>query len=131
MTPHLRSLTVVVSLACAAAALAIAPAASASSCGIKSFDDGTTGPVLCKDGTANAAVKAKLKQANPAIMALGAKTSMARVKKAVCTDIARSKATYPMVDAALAWQTAALGWPKSYEMWFTNSIVSGSGSPGC
>ncbi len=131
MTLRLRSLTVVVSLACAAAALAVAPAASASSCGSKTYADGTAGPVLCKDGTANVAVKAKLKQADPAIMALGPKASMAQIKKAVCTDIARSKATYPMVDAALAWQTAALGWPKSHEMWFTTAISTGSGSPGC
>jgi hypothetical protein len=128
MTSRLALFTTLVAMISVSTLVAIAPSASAATCGMKAAADGTVGPITCKGGGPNAAVRSALAKESPKVMALGKGATLAQVKTAVCADITKSHATNPMVSGALAWQTANYRWSTTYKTWFTKTIVEG---PGC
>ena len=127
MTLRTRVVSVLVAFASVSVMVAVAPTASAASCGIKTAADGSVGPITCKGGSANMAVRNKLRKQSPSVMALGKKASLTQVKAAVCADITKAKADNPTVSEAMQWQTAYYDWAKSYTSWFTKTIVEGAG----
>ena len=130
MTPRTRLVSFVSFVIAASsmfAVVAVAPSASAASCGVKTAAYGSVGPITCKGGAANMAVRSRLQKESPRVMALGKKVSLTQVKTAVCADITKAQADTPTVNGAMQWQTAYYGWAKSYTSWFTKTIVEGAG----
>jgi len=130
MTLRIRVVSALVTVASVSVLVAVAPAASAASCGITTAADGSVGPITCKGGSANMAVRNKLRKQSPRVMALGKKASLTQVKTAVCGDMTRAKAGNATVNGAVQWQTAYYGWATSYTSWFTKTIVEGAGCAG-
>jgi len=128
MTSRIARVTTLVSAISVVALVAVAPSASAVTCGVKTAADGTVGPITCKGGKPNAAVRSALAKESPKVMALGKGATLAQIKTAVCADLTKSHATNPMVSGALAWQTANYRWSTTFNAWFTKTIVEG---PGC
>ena len=102
MTPRTRLVSFVSFVIAASsmfAVVAVAPSASAASCGVKTAADGSVGPITCKGGAANMAVRSRLQKESPRVMALGKKVSLTQVKTAVCADITKAQADTPTVNA--------------------------------
>ena len=126
MTSRIAVLAALVAAISVSTLVAIAPSAAAASCGRQTAADGTVGPITCKGGMPNTAVRAALAKESPKVMALGKRATLAHVKTAVCFDLTKSHATNPMVNGALEWQTANYRWSKSYKTWLTKAIENGT-----
>jgi hypothetical protein len=109
---------------------AVAPA-SAATCPLQKTGDGTTYPVVCKNGKVNDKAEPKLAKSMPQIMALGKNATLPQVKKAVCAVFSDSDVTNPMIESALYFQTTKFGWSKKFANWFNDSIMMGSGKKVC
>ncbi len=93
-------------------ATVVAAPAQATTCGFVTYQDGTFGPVVCKDGNPNTRVKAKLTKATPDIMALASDSTRKQIQAAVCAD-EKSGATGTMLYDAVEYQTARYDWRRS------------------
>jgi hypothetical protein len=123
------SLIAIASLALAGVATT-APA-SAASCALQKTGDGTTYPVVCKNGKVNDKAEPKLAKTMPQLMALGKNATLPQVKKAVCAVFSDPDVTNPMIESALYFQTTKYGWSKKFANWFNDSIMMGSGKKIC
>jgi len=108
----------------------VAPA-SAASCPLQKQADGTTYPVICPNGKFNAKAAPQLAKAMPELMALHRNATFTQVKDAVCTSMNELKATNPMIESALVYQTARWGWAKKYAAWFTDGVTQGNSKNFC
>jgi hypothetical protein len=111
--------------------IATAAPASATTCPLQKTGDGTTYPVVCKNGKVNDKAEPKLAKTMPEIMALGKSATLPQVKKAVCAVFSDSDVTNPMIQSALYFQTTKYGWPKKFANWFGDAIMEGSGKKVC
>lgn len=120
-----RPLTVALVLAVAVAGSVMTAApAHATSCGKTAYADGTFGPSVCPDGSANTAVAKAYARAAPAIMALDASSTRRQIQAAVCKD-RDAGATGESLYDAVEYQAADHGWKRSVVNEVNRRLVAG------
>lgn len=108
-----RPLIAVLILASTALAVpAVTAPAHASSCGTTEYADGTVGPSVCPDGSANDAVASEYRKAAPAIMALAHRSTRKQIQAAVCADHKAGASAASLYDA-IEYQAADHDWRRS------------------
>jgi hypothetical protein len=103
---------IAVTTICLVALICLPTPAHASSCGLTRYADGTAGPSVCPDGSANQAVAAAYRKSTPAIMGLKGDATRRQIQAAVCQDRTLN-ASGPALYDALEFQSASLGWSRS------------------
>lgn len=75
---------------------------------VKTYANGTFGPILCTNGKPNPYVLNRLMEAAPSIMALPANATSSAITESVCSDV--KLASNPLVVNAYSYQYAKYHW---------------------